>query len=603
MKSVSNKLLRVNLTTGEHSEYPIPDELFRKYMGGRSLGARLLYDLLPPNTDPLSEQNVLLFLTGPLTGTIAPGGSKFVVITRSPATNTFLDTYSSGHLAVELKMAGYDGLFIEGRSPKPCYLYVNDGDIQIRDAGFLWGKDTFETERTLLEMLGEEFGISTIGPAGERLVKIACINSDFYRQAGRGGGGAVMGSKNLKAVAVRGTGSITSDDPVSMMNKVNKMFDKIASSRVAQARMQYGTPMTMNITANAGMLPTRNFQTGIFPEGMDKIDGPGVEKMTVKTRGCYACPTACGKVTKARDTIYEGTLVEGPEYESAAMLGSNLGISQLSSVIKSNETCDRLGIDTISAGVLVSFTMECYERGILSEQEIGYPLNFGNYVDANKLIEDIAYRRGIGDILAEGSRNAANIIGRDSIKYAMQVKNLEFPGYDPRAGFGSALTYAVCPRGACHRRAWPPAKEVLGGYLPHTVLGKAEMVKEMFDENCIFHSLLVCDCVCKFVPMKISEYVDFLNLATGSDYTETGMWEMADMTETLIRMFNTREGFSRKDDIVPDRILYEAHPDGPNKGKIIGKENFDFMLSEYYALRGWDDNGIPKPETIAKYGL
>ncbi|MDW7668842.1 MAG: aldehyde ferredoxin oxidoreductase family protein [Bacillota bacterium] len=599
----TKKLLSVNLRTGETSDFKLEDEILEKFIGGRGLGGKLLYDLMSPGVDPLSPENVLLFLTGPLTGTIAPGGAKFVVVTKSPATGTFLDSYSSGKLAVEIRMAGYDGLLITGKAEKPSYLYIQDDVIEVRDAGDLWGKDSFETEKTLTDLLGEEFGVTTIGPAGEKLVNIACINSDYYRQAGRGGGGAVMGSKNLKAIAVRGTKSIKVHDPQFMMDRVNRLFDRIESSKIAQARIKYGTPMTMNVTASAGMLPTRNFQTGIFPEGMDEIDGPGVEKLTIKTRGCYACPVACGKVTKVKEGIYKDEVVEGPEYETASMMGSNWGVGYLPSIIKGNEMCDRLGIDTISAGALVSFAMECYERGIISEEELGYKLNFGNYQDALALVEDIALRRGFGDILADGSKIAAEKIGKDSIKYAMQSKNLEFPGYDPRAGFGTALTYAVSPRGACHRRAWPPSKEVLGNYLPHTVVGKAEMVKELFDENTVFHSLLVCDFPGKFIPMKIDDFAEFLEAAVGRKYTASELMEMADMIETQIRMFNTREGFDRKDDVLPDRIIYESHPEGPSKGKVIGKEDFNRMLSEYYELRGWDDNGIPESDTIKKYNL
>jgi len=351
MEGYTNRLLEFDLTANEVKICTPEEELYDKYLGGRGFGARLLYDLLPAGVDPLSGENILLILAGPFTGTLVPGAGKYVVITKSPASQGFVDAYASGRIAVELKFAGYDGLIVRGKAAKPSYLYIQDDKVEIRDAAFIWGKDTFETEDLIREALGDhEVGICCIGPAGERLVKFATINSDYYRQAGRGGVGAVMGAKNIKAVVVKGSRGVKSHDPIKLLSLVRDSIAKIPDSPVAKARIQYGTPLTLNITNAAGMLPTSNFRKGQFAAA-EKINAEACQAATIKSRACYGCSVGCGKIMEAKEGKYKGNLVEGPEYETLGLLGSNLEIDELPAVIQANILCDRLFLLAVCSGL------------------------------------------------------------------------------------------------------------------------------------------------------------------------------------------------------------------------------------------------------------
>lgn len=517
MKGICGRLLEVDLTSGKTKDLPVSEGLFRKYLGGRGLGARLLFDLLPPKTDPLSPENVILFMTGPLTGTNVTGSSKFVVVTKSPLTQGWCDSYSSGRISVELKKAGYDGMVIRGRSNHPCYLRIDDRKIEIREADLLWGKDSFETEGLLKEMEKDSsVGVSSIGPAGERLCKFACINSDLYRQAGRGGVGAVMGSKNLKAIVVKGRKGIDLHDRKRIIDLNRNNYQRAKKSQVAQARMKFGTPLTLNITHVGGILPTKNFQFGTWEKALEKIDSVGVYKSVKSHKACLSCFIHCSLVTEASEGKYKGISLEGPEYETLGMFGSNQLMDSLPFIMQANILCDKWGMDTIDTGNVIGFVMECFDRGLISpDQTEGLEIRFGDPEASLAAIEMIAFRKGFGDILAEGVRAAAGHIGHDSDRFAMQVKGMGFPAYEPRGAFGSGLSYAVSPRGACHRRAWPPAQEILGNYPPYTAEGKAEMVKGLYDENCVLHSLLVCDMPAKFIPLSLDDYAQYLQAATG----------------------------------------------------------------------------------------
>jgi aldehyde:ferredoxin oxidoreductase len=605
MKGIWGRLLEVDLTSGKTKDVPVSEDLFVKYLGGRGLGVRLLFDMLPPGTDPLSPDNVMLFMTGPLTGTNVTGSSKFVVVTKSPLTGGWCDSYSSGRISVELKKAGYDGMVIRGKSNHPCYLRIADQRIEIREADRLWGKDSFETEGLLKEMEKDpSVGVSSIGPAGEKLCKIACINSDLYRQAGRGGVGAVMGSKNLKAIVVKGDKGIDLHDRKRIVSLNRSNYQLAQTSPVAQARMKYGTPLTLNVTHVGGILPTKNFQFGTWEKALEKIDSVGVYKSLKSHKACLSCFIHCSLVTEVSEGRYKGITLEGPEYETLGMFGSNQLIDDLPFIMQANILCDKLGIDTIDAGNIIGFVMECFDRGLITpDQTEGVDIRFGDPDASLAAIEMLVFRRGFGDVLAEGVRGVANYVGRDSHRFALQVKGMGFPAYEPRGAFGSGLSYAVSPRGACHRRAWPPAKEILGNYPPYTVEGKAEMVKGLYDENCVLHSLLVCDMPAKFIPISLDGYAQYFEAATGEVYSKADFLNIADRIETLIRLFNNREGFTRKDDALPYRTLNEPLPDGPAKGQFIGEENLQRMIDEYYGLRGWDRSGIPKPETLKKHGL
>ena len=605
MKGFCGKLLEIDLTSGKTKNTTISDEIVEKYLGGRGLGARLLTDMVPAKTDPLSPENVLIFLTGPLTATMVPGSSKFVVITKSPLTHGWCDSYSSGRISVELKKVGYDGMVIRGKSNYPCYLRFDSKGVELREANLIWGRDSFETEKMLRESEGEApVGVSSIGPAGEKLCRFACINSDLYRQAARGGVGAVMGSKNLKAIVVKGKKEVDLHDRKRLIELNRENYQRAKKSVVAQARMKYGTPLTLNITHTGGILPTKNFQFGTWEKALGKIDSVGVHKSTISHKACLSCFTHCGMITRVSEGKYKGSELEGPEYETLGMFGSNQLIDDLPAIIQANILCDKLGLDTISTGNVIGFIMECFERELISSKETeGVEIRFGDSEASLAAIEMIAYRQGFGDILAEGVKAVSERIGKDSDRFAMHVKGMEFPAYEPRGAFGSALSYAVSPRGACHRRAWPPAKEILGNYPPYTVEGKAEMVKGLYDENCILHSLLVCDMPAKFIPLSQDDYSKYFEAVTGEPVSKEDFRIIADRIETLIKMFNVREGFTRKDDTLPYRTLHEPLPDGPAKGQFIGEENLNRMLDEYYELREWDRLGIPKEETLKKYQL
>ena len=605
MKGVAGRLLDVDLTTGKSTDYTVSDDTIKKYLGGRGLGARLLYDLLPANTDPFSPENVLMFLTGPLTGTKVPGSSKFVVVTKSPLTNGWCDSYSSGRLPVEIKKAGYDGIIVRGKANHPCYLKIDEKGVQIKEGDAVWGKDSFETDRILREIeKSPNAGVTSIGPAGEKLSRFACINSELYRQAGRGGVGAVMGSKNLKAIVARSKGRVEQHDRARLVAMNREQYEASRKSEVATSRMKYGTSLTLNITNTGGILPTRNFQYGTWEDALGKIDSKGVDASTIARKACLSCFTPCAMVTEVTEGKYKGATVEGPEYETLSMLGSNLFINSLPEVIQANILCDSLGVDTISAGNVIGFIMECFEKGILSpSQTEGFEIHFGDGEAALEAIRMMSYREGFGDIMAEGVQKLAEQIGQDSERFAMHVKGMEFPGYEPRGAFGSGLAYAVSPRGACHRRAWPPAQEILGKYPPYTAEGKAEMVKELYDLNCVLHGLLVCDMQSKFIPMSLDVYSEYFHAVTGEDLTTDDFQTIADRIENLVRMYNVREGFSREDDTLPYRTLHEPLPDGPATGQCIGEENLNKMLDEYYLARGWDNAGVPTEKTIKKYDL
>jgi aldehyde:ferredoxin oxidoreductase len=457
----------------------------------------------------------------------------------------------------------------------------------------------------LREMEGDTpVGVSSIGPAGERLVKFACINSDLYRQAGRGGVGAVMGSKNLKAIVVKGTRGLNLHDRKKLVALNRENYQRALKSQVAQARMKFGTPLTLNVTHAGGILPTKNFQFGTWEKALEKIDSVGVYKSVKSHKACLSCFVHCSLVTEASEGKYKGITLEGPEYETLGIFGSNQLIDDLPAIMQANILCDQLGIDTISAGNVIGFVMECFDKGLISPSQTGgLEIRFGDSEASLAAVERMAMRQGFGDIMAEGVRAAAHHIGNGSERFAMHVKGMEFPAYEPRGAFGSGLSYAVSPRGACHRRAWPPAKEILGGYPPYTIEGKAAMIKELYNENCVLHSLLVCDMPAKFIPLSLDDYSNYLHASSGASFSKEDFLKMAERIETLIRMFNNREGFTRKDDTLPYRTLNEPLPDGPAKGQCIGEENLNKMIDEYYALRGWDASGAPTQETLKKHGL
>lgn len=599
MENVFGKILKLDLSTKTTEVIRLEEDTYRKYLGGRGLGSWILYNQLKGGTNPLEPTNWILFLVGPVTATPVPTACKYVVITRSPLTGAWVDSYASGRIAWEIKMAGWDGLALVGRSPEPCYVLVKNDHVEFRDASKLWGKNAFATEKQVLTET-ENAGTLVIGTAAVNGVKFASINSDFYRQAGRGGTATVLASKNVKAIAVKGTEDIKCANGDALLSMISQYIERAHELPGALSHKKYGSGATTSVTNQAGMLPTNNFQFGEFKDAVGNIDGEGVLKHKVTSKGCYSCILPCSQITKGKS----GLILEGPEYETLDLLGANIGIADFDFVIKANYRCDELGLDSISTGVVIGFAMECFERGILTKNDTGgIDLKFGNREAALQLIEDIAHRRGLGEILAEGVQTAAQRIGGEAAKYAMHVKGMELPAYDPRGAFGTYLTYSVNPRGGCHRRAWPPKFEVLGNVPPYVWEGKASLIKSMFDERIILHSLIVCDFLSGFLKIEMDDYVSMLNYVTGADFTLEELGQTADRIETQIRLFNCREGFSRKDDMLPDRFYQETLPEGAAKGQLLERRDFERMLEEYYSLRGWDKNGYPLKETLLRLGI
>lgn len=609
MKSFNGKILKIDLTTGEQDAIKLSDEVCKKYLGGRSLGAKLLVDYVPEGVDPMEPECPFFLLTGPTTGTIVPSSGKYVIVGKSPLTGAFLDSYSSGYIAAELKYAGWDGLMITGCASHPCYLYIKDDVVEIRDASHIWGKDAFESEDLIRTETNPRAGVAVIGVAGERKVRIAIVNSEHYRQAARGGTGALFGSKNLKGIAVLGTKGLDIADMPSVMSLYKEIVETSETSVSAQGRKKYGTPLTLDITNNANMLPTNNFQEVFLEDANGKLDSIGCERMVVKSRACWGCMMACSKVSKADDSdlYYKDTIVEGPEYETTVFLGTDIGITNLSSVIDSNRLCDYYGIDTIAAGSIIAFVMECVQHGYLTEEEVGIKdVRFGNDRIVAELLRLMGTREGFGDIMAEGTYRLAQYVGKDSLRFAMQVKKMDFPGYDPRAGYGVGLSYAVNPRGACHRKAWPPALEVLKGFPPYTTENKGKLIRDLTAENNVLHSVLVCDFPSKYVPFSAYEiYSKFLTYLTGVEWRTEELLDGADRGEDLARLFNYREGFSREDDTLPDRVFDDLAPMRKNvpDGPPISREALEIMKDDYYRERGWDCGGCPTEESLKRLGM
>ncbi|HCR38634.1 MAG TPA: aldehyde ferredoxin oxidoreductase [Synergistaceae bacterium] len=590
------KFLHVDLGSGSFRDHVVPEEIARKYIGGKGLGVYLLDSLTPPGTGALDPGNVLIFLTGPFTGTPFPTSGRFVVVTRSPLTGMYVDSHAGGHFAKELRMAGYDGIIVTGKADRPVYLWLEDGKAELRDASDLWGKTVDDTVFAVREKTDGSARVAVIGPAGENLVPIATItmdsDSDKSRAgvAGRGGSGAVMGSKNLKAIAVRGTGTIPVAEEGPFREQVAEIVKAINANDQIHTRRIVGTSSLVESMSRTGILPSYNFQQGYFVPIYGLVS-TNLRHYTKRDVACSNCPIICGKVLED-----DGHPVK-VEYESIALLGSNNGVGKMPLLTKAVRICNQLGLDTISAGGIVGFAMECRQKGILSEAP-----EFGDAEGQAKLLEDIAYRRGLGAVLAEGVRAAAGEIGKGTDHFAIHVKGMELPGYEPRATWGMALAYATSDRGGCHQRAWTVLGE-LDGHLPRfSTEGMAKTVKTVQDERAAAYSLVVCD----FAPYSQERALACLRHVTGWDISEEEYLTAGERIWNHIRMFNIREaGISRKDDTLPPRMFEDPLPMPPRGEEKVSlkREDFDRMLDEYYELRGWDSDGRPKAETVERLGI
>ncbi|MEM2891226.1 MAG: aldehyde ferredoxin oxidoreductase family protein [Thermoplasmata archaeon] len=595
------KILRVDLTAGKMSDQIVPAEDEAKFLGGRALAAKILYEENKPKIDPYDPENRLIVMTGPYTGTYGAFTGFYNITTKSPLTGAILSAHSGGHWGPMLRKTGYDGIVFKGKAPKPVYLLVTDAGAELKDASDLWGRDVFETTE-VLEKRHEKAKAAVIGPAGERLVRFASVMNDKHRAAGRGGAGAVMGSKNLKAIVVHGTKEVPQADP----EKLKETF-KAATATVkekAQAFMKYGTSMVVGITGKAGAIPTRNMQTGYFPD-YEKIGGDAlVNNHKVKDTACARCPLHCGNLTKAEK--YYRTETEGPEYETLAMFGPNLGNSNLESIIMANNLCNMYGMDTISCADTIACAFELFEKGIVTEKDTGgLRLEWGNHEAMVRLVEMTGRGEGFGRLIGEGSRRLAAKYGPEAQKYAMNVKGMEFPGYDPRGIQGMSLAFATSTRGACHLRATMYVPELFQGVLDRfTVKGKAGTLKDMHQLFTLYDSMVLC----KFGARNAfanswDNMVMLVNAATGRGYTVDELKRIGARGWTVERLFNLREGLSRKDDTLPERLFTTPIHDGPSKGAVVNRTDFEAELTEYYRLWGWTQDGVPTREALADLGL
>jgi len=585
------KILHLNLSKRKLKTVNLSPRLAKLFIGGKGLGAKLLYDMVKPNTDPFSPENIVVFATGPFVGTPVPLGCRYAIVTKSPLSNSYVDTNSGGFFGPYLRFSGYDHIIISGKADKPHFLYINEGTPQLLNAEHLWGKTTHETEDIIHKDLDKKASIASIGQGGENLVRYACVTNDTYRNAGRGGAGAVLGSKKLKAIAVHGTKQVPIAKPKKLQKAVVEIYKKNRIDRL-------GTPGVLQDAQDTSSLPTRNFQQGWYEEA-DKINGETMrKKIVVRDVPCYNCTRACGKLSVIKSGPWKGTTLVGPEYETLGMMGSNCGISDLGAIAYANLLCDQLGLDTISTGVIIGFIMECYERGILTTKELdGLKPTFGNAEAMMPLIRKIAYRKGIGNLLAEGVKRASEKIGKGTEEFGCHVKGVELPAWEARGVRGRGLMYALCEGGGFHTKGW-----VSGSEPPKTsAIRKAR--KFITSQNKA--DFRDSNGLCMFLNIEWEEVANLLNLVTGWKLTPDEYLKTGERIHTLTRAFNIREGFSRKDDKLPPRQMNEPTPEGKAKGckAFISKEDFEKCLDKYYSLRRWDKEGRPTYTTLAKLGL
>lgn len=582
-------ILHVNLNDKSIRREQIPRDLFEKYLGGRGLGVKLIYDNLAPGTDALSPDNLLIFAVGPSTATRVPTGGRFVVVTKSPTTGTIFDSHAGGYFGAQLRRAGFAAIVFHGKSDSPVYLWINNDDVEIRDASNIWGKDVYEATDALLEETDPKAQVACIGPAGENLGLMAAIMTDKHRAAGRGGVGAVMGSKHLKAVVAKGTGEVGSHDPERLNNAVEWSRRLIKKNAVTNNSLPiYGTPVLVSVANELGMLPTNNFQEGTFNDAEGVSGEKLLERFSAGTYNCHGCPIGCGRISQI-----DGKKMGGPEYESLWALGPQCGINDLEWITIANDRCNHLGLDTISTGSTIGAAMELVEKGKLDA-----PLKFGETEGVLEIIEDMAHMRGLGAEMSEGSKRLAERYGAPEL--AMQVKGLELPAYDPRGAQGHALGYATSNRGGCHLRSYLIGPEVLGS--PVLVDrdrsdGKADLVMLYQDIS----AAMDCMVVCRFTNFAwpIDVYAEMISAGTGIELSGRDLLKVGERIYNLERLFNIREGITGKDDTLPPRF-FKPLPEGNSRNRVV---HLDEMLKEYYKLRGWDKDGKPTKDTLKKLDL
>lgn len=602
MNGYGGRILRVNLTNGSFTKEATPAEMARNFIGGRGFGAFLLFKEVPKGADPLGPENKLIISSGPMSGLMIPGAGKCDFTTKSPLTGGYASASMGGHFTAEIKYAGLDSIILEGISQKPVYLFIENDKVELRDASQMWGKGTLEVEKHLKEKLGEDFQIAVIGPGGENVVPYACINHDFGRQAGRGGVGAVMGVKKVKAIAIRGTKSIPVADLDCYRKAGKALYKACKDASFLEEWTRYGTTVVTSWCDEVGALPTRNFSAGSFEEGKG-LYGPVMrEKIVITDKGCFGCPSPCGKYSHSKKY---GAYVEGPEYETIGLMGSNLGISDIEAVAQANMLADDEGIDSISAGNAIGWAMECFEKGIITKNDTdGLDLKFENIEATFALIKKIARKDGFGAVLAEGVKKASKIIGKGSEKFAIHVKGMEQSAYATHNATAMLLAYMTCDVGAHHNRSWAITYDLQVGrdlVVPEKVARVIwlQNFRPMFD--------VLGGCRLQWVELGIDRdlYVPALEAITGIHRTWADFEKVGERIWNLTRMFWMREneGFGRNWDLPAPRFYEDPPKSGATKGQITSYEDVNSLLDMYYEQRGWNNDGIPTPERLKELNL
>jgi aldehyde:ferredoxin oxidoreductase len=584
MNLYAGKVLVVDLTQKAIAAESLKEEWLKDYWGAWGLAVRYYWDLTSPDVDPLSPANPIVIMTGPFCGTLVPMTSRFCMVSKSPQTRTIFESNTGGAFAPELKFAGYDGIIVKGKAATPVYLKIHDGRVEIADATPLMGKGIFETEKLLKEPMGTaEAKTLAIGPAGENLVGYACVGTESYRQMGRAGGGALFGAKNLKGIVCRGSGGIQVADMKAFRNKIRRYkAENLMVDDNLWAKTD-GTGVLMNAINELGGHPTHNFTFGVN-EQIAAIDTDAIKAAKIADRACSSCPMACGKFTHIN-----GAEVEGPEYETLCLGGSNCEINELEQIIRFNRLCDDLGLDTISCGNTIALAMEMEEKG---RKRFG--LRFGDpkgYLDVIHEIATLSTDRGRD--LSLGARKLAEKY--HALDMALEIKGLEFPAYEPRSNYGMGLAYATSERGACHMRAFP-----MFANDPFDLEALSRMVVDGQNFNCIKWSMCFCDFWATITPEIIS---DLLSTGLGDPVTPQQIVKSGEKIWNLIRLFNVQAGFGAKDDILPERIMSAPLGNGPHAGNMFKEEDFVKARGIYYKMRGWNEDGVPSREKLAELGL
>ncbi|MCW7077415.1 MAG: aldehyde ferredoxin oxidoreductase family protein [Candidatus Syntrophoarchaeum sp.] len=600
------KHLQVNLTEGVAKRLNLSDAFIETYIGGRGFGAKLVWDNLRKHDfkiDPLGPENLLVIAPGPLTGVYLPSSGKCSFIAISPATGMYGDSSAGGSFGVELRQCGIDVLSITGRASELSILFIDNGETEIIPMPELEGKTCLETEGVILERLGTHtVHVAAIGIAGENLVSFACVNTDWSRNAGRTGIGAVMGSKNLKAIVVRGHKDLPVYDITGLVEEADKAYRYLAGHKYFELWQQQGLMNVIEYANERGILPTYNFRDTVFARH-DEINGTKMlDHYKIGDSACFACSMCCGNICLVKNGRYTGTVTEGPEYESCAMLGSNLGVDNFACILAANKLCDELGIDTISTGSIIGAVIEGYEQGVLSLADIdNQKISWGDEDAILHLIRKIANREGVGEILAQGSLRIIEA-WPDMEKILLQVKGLEQSAYDSRAGISMGLAYATSDIGAHHTRAWTIASEIEEGQ-NWSDEEKVEMVIYHQTLRPLFDMFGVCRLPWIELGLNERHYENFYRYITGNDASLEELLDRSRDIYDLTRLINVRlRGISRKDDTLPYKVYARPVLTGPNAGKVIDRDEFQKLLSIYYQKRGWDENGVPSSELQAKFG-